>query len=324
MKLRILTAVLLAAMAAGVSAQPLRQLAKVEAAGMTLASYGDVPQGARVDYLRAMRTGRSVTLHLLVADDAVKPLTLRVQNYGENPAYIEYDGQRHAASYMSIGESGSDEGVSGTLAPDTYQPLIVRFDNVPARVDTVPLIYVGLAGMPEMDAVSHEFGFSFENVGLLPDGARAYHELKGPVGICETTVSTTDVMRSETLLFNLDGTLMETEPREKVRFDEYGQLVTTETDDVKTDLTYDDAGRLAKIIVDNPDFTTSTVFLRDPHNPYGFVERTVDYYDGTPGNVVTYSGWQVDAYGNWVRRTVKYEGNPEPVTEIRNISYYRF
>lgn len=323
MKFRCFVTILLAVTAvSAVSSQQLRRLAQVKAGSLVLSSYGDVPQGARVDYLRAMRTGESVTLYLLASDDSQQPLVYRVENYGENPAYGVFDGKtRVAASYMSIGNSGSVEGVSKTVPAGGAMPVTVRFDNVAATVDTVPLIYAGFSGWPELDAVSRRFGYSFENVGLVPQGAREAFDLKGPVMRAATT--TADGMSMGEHAFTLAGHPAVAEPSEHFEYNLFGQLMKTDSPEqgATVTYTYDRAGNLTEVRQENDDYGSVTVVYRDPHDPYALITRMVETLSDGTRQEVSYGSWQIDAYGNWIRRQATYPGG-NTVTELREIEYF--
>ena len=298
------------------------KIAEVKIGMMTMAAYGDVPAGTRIDYLRAMRTGDAVTLYLIISDLSQTPLAVRMQNFGEHAVYAKVGGRDIAASYMSIGDSPSPEGVSKTIPVGASIPMKVQFRGIPADIKTIPLICLAMTGHPEMDASSHFFSFTFENVPVYNVGARAADDLKGPVKNVTVEDGQGGIMSQKS--FSIEGIPAATEPDEQLLYDSKGQLVTVSSDNGGSSIRYfyDDNANLVKSESENDDYSTTTHYYRDIHDPYSLIVKTVSDYGGDSNDTVQYSDYRIDGYGNWLSRKVRYSGNPETQTEIRKIEYH--
>jgi len=300
------------------------KVAEAKIGKVTMKASGDIPAGTRVDYLRAMRTGDEVTLYLLMTDLASSPLSLRMQNFGEHAVYARIGGRNIPASYISMAESPSSEGVSKTLAPNSPIAVQLRFSGIPADVKEIPYINIAISGHPEMDASNKFFTFTLENVPVYAVGEREDKELKGPVK--HVTVTDGAGTMFDECSFTIDGAVVTdgASANQKKTFDANGMLATID-DSVEGNLSkyvYDRSGKLVKKQVSNDDYDSVVIYRYDQNDPYGLLRQTETSFDEGRAETDKYVNYSIDGYGNWVSRQVLYDGNPVPVTQTRKIEYH--
>ncbi len=300
------------------------KVAEAKVGKVTMAAYGDIPAGTRLDYLRAMRTGDNVTLYLLLTDLASSPLSVRMQNFGEHVVFARIGDSDIPASYISMAESPSSEGVSKTLAPNSPIAVQLRFSGIPADVKEIPYINIAMSGHPELDASNKFFTFTLENVPVYAVGEREERELKGPVKHVTITDDSGNLM--EECEFTIDGILMDNgaSANQKKTSDANGMLATIEdpVEGIMVKFIYDSDGKLVKKQVSNDDYSSVVDFKYDQHDPYGLLIETVTTFDEGPAGIDKYANYSIDGYGNWMSRQVYFDGNPTPMTQIRKIEYH--
>lgn len=300
-------------------------IAEVEIGKVSMKAFGSAVPGTRLDYLRAMRTGDEVTLYLAITNMNSSPLEVRMANYGDNSVYAQIGNTKIPASYISIGESASAEGVSNVVPVNSTLAIKLRFSGIPADVKQIPFISIGMSGHPELDASNKFFTFTLENVPVYNVGERAALDLRGPVKNVVISDASGEMIQGQ-YRFNINGQRTDdgVDKNEQRQYNSNGMLVSVINPEQGSEekYFYNAQGNLVKKTASNEDFDSTVTYRYDQYDPYELIMSTTTSFGGNSNEQNRYGNYSIDAYGNWVQRAVLYNGTDTPVIEIRHIEYF--
>lgn len=145
-----------------------RKLGKTVYIGdMSMEAYGDNP-GIGMNFVSCVRDGQDVVLTFTLPNQGGRDVeNVWLMNYGQRPvSAYGADGSQYQISYMTIGDRGSNEGISVNIPAGTEPSATIRIAGVPASAKKLKKVIIYSTGQYPMDAISHSYSFRLGNVEI--------------------------------------------------------------------------------------------------------------------------------------------------------------